>query len=477
MPRVLLVEDSPTQAKQLALLLEEAGFSVLTSGDAEQGYARLTREPFDVVLTDLVLPSESGFDLCRRIKKDPRLRQVPVVVLTSQADPINVLRGLEAGADGFMTKNRGPVEIIGRLRRTLDRSFSVAEDGAPARVVFLDCEFDLAVSKKQLLNVLLSAFEDVVHLNQQYQLTEVELRHVNTQVQEALGSEHDALQELRKAQSQLVQSEKLASLGQLAAGMAHEINNPLSYVLNNLAVLHRDVQAAMEVLNKYREGREALAGVNPPLAAEAARLEVEMDLPYFQENLVRLFDTSQTGLKRVRDIVKNLRDFARLDQAEHKDVDLVEALRSTIEVLRHEIDAKKLQVRTDVQQLPDVLCEPGKMNLVFLNLLLNAIQACQPGGTVTVRAQCSPYAPREEAGQAVVIEIEDNGCGIPPEHLPRIFEPFFTTKPPGQGMGLGLSISYGIIREHGGSISVDSTPGRGSVFHVKVPLMPKNGPS
>jgi two-component system NtrC family sensor kinase len=465
MPRVLLVEDSPTQAQELTLLLEEAGFAVVAVADAEQGDALLAHEHFDVLLTDLVLPGMSGFDLCRRIKADPARRQLPVVVLTSQADPINVLRGLEAGADGFMTKNREPAEIIGRLSRTLawDRRTMAADDGAPARVVFLDGEFELTVGRKQLLNVLLAAFEDVVHLNQQYHSTEAELRQVNLQLQQALRSEQEALQNLRMTQSQLVQAEKLASLGQLAAGMAHEINNPLAYVINNLAVLQRDIPAALSVLAKYREGKASLALVEPHLAAAVARLEKDIDLPYLLESLPRTLASSLDGLHRVRDIVMNLRDFARLNEAVFKETNLNEALASTVAMLHHESSHRKVQVLTHFQELAPVFCQPGKLNQVFLSVLLNAIQACQPGGRVDVRSSCEP-------GQAAVVEIEDNGCGIPPEHVPHVFEPFFTTKPVGQGTGLGLSISYGIIREHDGSISVESTPGRGSLFRIRIPL-------
>src|SRR6516162_9287647 len=144
MPSLLLVEDSPTQAQRMALILEEVGFAVTTAPDADRGFASLARGRFDLVLSDLLLPGDSGFDLCRRIKADPRLRHVPVVVLTSQADPINVLRGLEAGADGFMTKDREPEEIIGRLRRTLEGCAprEKAEEGG-TRVVFLDGQFKL----------------------------------------------------------------------------------------------------------------------------------------------------------------------------------------------------------------------------------------------------------------------------------------------------------------------------------------------
>src|SRR4051812_18437099 len=201
--RVLIVEDSPTQARQLTLLLEEAGFEVAVAPDAEQAWARLPRERFDIVLTALLLPGDSGFGLCRRIKADPARRHLPVVVLTSQADPVNVLRGLEAGADGFMTKDREPDEIVGRLRRTLARVSAVAAppNGDHTRVIFLDCQFELSVGREQLLNVLLSAFEDVVHLNRQYQSTESALRKANAQLRAAVHSEHQALEELKHTQS------------------------------------------------------------------------------------------------------------------------------------------------------------------------------------------------------------------------------------------------------------------------------------
>jgi len=285
-----------------------------------------------------------------------------------------------------------------------------------------------------------------------------ELAQANAQLEQEIS-------ERKRAEAALIQSEKLASLAQLAAGMAHEINNPIAYVANNLAVLRRDVQAAMGVLDTYRAGRDSLAGVAPDLAAAAARMEQDIDLAYIQENFLREFDASLQGLQRVRDIVGNLRDFARLDEAEFKEADLNVALQSAVEIARHEFKKKDIRLETSLQELPPVLCHPGKINQVFLNLLVNAVQACQPGGVLTLRT-------RAVAGEAVEVDVEDNGCGINADHLPHLFEPFFTTKPVGQGMGLGLSVSYGIIRDHGGVIAVESTPGRGSLFRVRLPRHP-----
>jgi class 3 adenylate cyclase/CheY-like chemotaxis protein len=171
MPRVLIIEDSPTQAQQLAFILEDAGFEVEAAPDAEQGFTRLTRQPawFALVLSDLNLPGDSGFDLCRRIKADPALRAIPVVVCTSEADPMNVLRGLQAGADGFLTKDREPSEIVASVRRALDRA-AVPESMVSNRVQFLGREFELAAGRAQLLDILVTAFEDVVRLNHQIEL-------------------------------------------------------------------------------------------------------------------------------------------------------------------------------------------------------------------------------------------------------------------------------------------------------------------
>jgi len=234
--------------------------------------------------------------------------------------------------------------------------------------------------------------------------------------------------------------------------VAHEINNPIAYVTNNLAVLRRDMQSALEALDAYHRGD----------SAAAARIAAEADLAYFQTNFVRTCDKTLEGLQRVRDIVRNLRDFARLDEAEFKEADLNAAMESAMEMLRYEFKQKEVRLETDFRPLPPVPCHPGKINQVFLNLLANAMQACERGGQVTVRSRAE--------SDGVVVEVQDNGVGIKPEHRARLFEPFFTTKPVGQGTGLGLSVSFGIIRDHGGAIEVESEVGRGSTFRVRLPL-------
>jgi signal transduction histidine kinase len=251
----------------------------------------------------------------------------------------------------------------------------------------------------------------------------------------------------------------------MAAGVAHEINNPLAFVVNNMALLRRDISDVLRLLEMYQGGREILAREAPGLAAEATRLEQEIDLPYFRENLPRLFARSEEGLRRVRAIVQNLRDFARLDEAEFQEVDINAALRSTLEVLGLELDKKGVRAVTNFRDVPPVSCYAAKIDQAFLNILLNAIQASPREGIIEVRT-------RPDGDSAVVIEIQDHGVGIPPENLPRIFEPFFTTRPVGAGTGLGLSVSYGVVREQGGTIEAESVVERGSLVRVRLPVRP-----
>jgi signal transduction histidine kinase len=246
--------------------------------------------------------------------------------------------------------------------------------------------------------------------------------------------------------------------------MAHEINNPIAYVANNLAVLRRDVLAVMDLVEAYRRGRTAIDAADPALAAHLAAKEEACDLEWAQDNLPRLFQTSLEGLGRVREIVSNLRDFARLDEAELDELDLNAAVESTAKVLHHEIREKQLVLEFQLAPIPKVLCRPQKIHQVLYNLLLNAIQASRTQGRIWLRTRA--------AADGVAVEVEDEGCGIDPAHLPRIFEPFFTTKPIGRGTGLGLAIGYGIVRHHGGSIDVESKLGKGSLFRMNLPLRP-----
>jgi len=279
---------------------------------------------------------------------------------------------------------------------------------------------------------------------------------------EMARSEREANDALKKAQSQMLQTEKLAALGQLVAGVAHEINNPLSFVGNNTAVLQRDIAAIRQILALYQSADNEIAACKPELIAEIRELCERVDLAYTLSNVDEMMVRSRDGLRRIQQIVKDLRDFARLDESDLQEADLNQGIESTINIVRGRAKGKQVSLELDLHPLPPVVCYPAKINQVIMNLVSNAIDACPNNASVTVRT-----APIDDEG--VRIDVIDTGTGIPPEIRQRIFDPFFTTKPQGEGTGLGLSISYGIVKDHNGTIELDSTPGKGTTFTVKLP--------
>ena len=295
-------------------------------------------------------------------------------------------------------------------------------------------------------------------------LAEVYLSDQNRRLEAAVASEREAHAELKLAQSRLVQSEKLAGLGQMVAGVAHEINNPLAFVINNTAVLDRDVADLLNLIGLHEEAGPILEREAPDLVARIHDFREHADIPYVVGNLPSLLQRSRDGLSRIEQLVKDLRLFARLDEGDLKDADLNEGIQTTITIIRGNARREDVHLEIDLQPLPLVHCHPAKINQVVMNLLSNAVDACDRGGTVRIRSWAE--------GGGVGIAVSDTGPGIDPEIRERIFDPFFTTKPVGQGTGLGLSISYGIIHEHGGRIEVECPPGQGTTFTVYLPLSP-----
>lgn len=263
----------------------------------------------------------------------------------------------------------------------------------------------------------------------------------------------------KRLDGQLQQGQKLQAIGQLAAGVAHEINNPVSYILTNVSAIADYFHDLRRLLDATTDGLARVAGGVDPAAvkAELEALRQEIHADFLLQDLQAAVDDAKEGAGRISEIVKSLKEFSHPDRGELRRADLNRGIETTIRVCWNELKYKAVVLR-DYGDIPPVLCYPQRMNQVFMNLLVNAAQAIREKGEIRVST-------RHEHGR-VVVRIRDNGCGIPKDHLAKLFEPFFTTKPPGQGTGLGLAMTHGIVRRHGGSILVDSELGRGTTFTI-----------
>ncbi len=271
-----------------------------------------------------------------------------------------------------------------------------------------------------------------------------------------------ALDDLRETQAMLVHREKMAALGQMTAGVAHELNNPLAYVKNNQYLVRQGVLDLLELINLFGEGLDPIEEAQPELFDVIMQRIQDVDLPRLGERLPRLLESVDEGLDRSVGLVKGLRTFSRLDEAEVKSIDLNESLRSVVEFAGFLMKENDTEFTASYGDLPAVVCAPGQLNQAVLNILTNAVQAAGPGGRVSLSTAV--------VGDEALIRVSDSGPGVPEELADRVFDPFFTTRPVGEGTGLGLSIAHTVVAEHGGRISLEDAPGGGAAFTIHLPL-------
>ncbi len=447
--RVLVVDDDPDihAATRLALSdfhFEGQSLDIVSAFSGASARTLLQQEPpFALAIVDIVMESElAGLDLVQWIRRSLGDHCLRIVMRTGQAGHLPeeaVIRDYDI--DDFKEKSEMTAPKLRALLYSKLRAYrhvcSIAEHNT------------------LLESTVAQRTADLRQANEALREHEQTLRQHNTRLQELNA-------QLVTTQEHLVHSEKLASIGQLAAGVAHEINNPIGYVFSNFGTLQEYQQDLFSVLQAYEDAHGLIA--DPAVREQIAQIKEQHDIAFIKEDIPNLMRESGEGIERVRKIVQDLKDFSRGDaSAEWQYADLNKGIDSTLNIVHNEI-----KYRADVVkrygQLPEVQCLPSQLNQVVLNLVVNAAHAIgkEQRGTITVATGC-------EGGNAW-FSVQDNGSGISPENMHRIFDPFFTTKPIGQGTGLGLSLSYGIVQKHGGHIGVQSSPGVGTIFTVTIPL-------
>ena len=421
---ILVVDDTPANLAILSEALNDADFEVAIATDGELAISQAKLSLPSLILLDVMMPGMDGFETCRRLKGSKVTKNIPIIFMTALSDSIDKVKGLSLGAVDYVTKPFQEAELIARVRTQLKL----------------------------------------------YHLTE----HLEHQVAERTAEVEQALQQLQLSQVQLVQSEKMAALGKLVAGVAHEINNPLNFIHANLNHMEEYTQIFLTFIELYQK--------NYPNPVDDIQEQAEdVNLSFIRSDVIKILASMKIGTKRIREIVLSLRNFSRIDEAEFKAVDIHEGIESTLIVLQHRFKVKpkglEIQLIREYDKLPLVECYSGLLNQVFMNILANAIDSLEEANAKLADQQIQDR-PNKIIIRTSIIDTEsvqimviDNGCGIPENIRPYIFDPFFTTKPVGKGTGMGLSISYQIITEkHKGQLKCFSEVGQETKFVIQIPI-------
>ncbi|MGE3466549.1 MAG: ATP-binding protein [Pyrinomonadaceae bacterium] len=405
--QILLVDDSATVQTVFSAYLSPT-YECTGAGSFDEAMAKLRRQDFAVVVTDIIMPGLSGIELLRKIVDE--FPATAVIIVSGVNRPQRALDAMRLGAFDYLIKPCDP-EV---LKVTVERALK-------HRALVLSSQTSkLALEAKN---------EELIR-----------------------GKET-----LERLQSQLVQKEKMASLGQLAAGVAHEINNPVGFVIANLEMLGNYVDGLTRLVRFYDEPESVL-----PAGVSVSSIKDDIGYPNILEDLQGIMADCREGSERIREIVQNLRTFSRLDEADHKETDIHEGIDATVRLLSPYYSTGSISLVRNYGDIPRMATFAGQLNQVWMNLLVNAAQAIgTSSGVVTVDTRADD--------QDIYVTITDSGAGIAVQDLKKVFDPFYTTKPVGEGTGLGLSISFGIVERHGGTISVRSRLNEGTAFEVKLP--------
>ena len=440
--RVMVIDDDPGFTSLLKRFLEQSDFLVQECNNSLETMDLLAEEMVDVVTVDLRMPELSGFELIEMIRS--RWPVLPIITISGTGSIADVIRAMRLGAWNFIEKPISSLEGVGEIIQT-------------ARARAREMREEIRAEEQ---------------CRQQREFLEVAVAERSAALLKANEELQTAMTKLQNSHSQMVQQEKLASIGNLAAGIAHELNTPVGFVCSNFSSIKEYILKFKVLIEKYQQFHRGLAGLDGRSAAELEaleKLEESMQLEFILEDLDELFAESEDGFERITSIVTKLREFSRVDQREEKVLYcLNKAIETTLVVARNEYKYNA-EVTTALEpELPEVYCHVGQINQVILNILVNAAQAIKEQG----RQELGSIEIETGATAAHIwCRIKDDGPGIKPENLNKVFEPFFTTKPVGKGTGLGMNISYDIIvNKHQGELIVESEPGCGTAFTIKLPF-------
>jgi signal transduction histidine kinase len=438
MSGILVVDDDEMSRSMLEIILQDAGYLVECAGDGAEALQTARSRVPDLIITDVLMPLIDGFELCRICKEDAALRQVPIILCSGDyAQDQDKILGMSLGASRYLLKPFSRETILATVKDVLQEC---NQEGGRNDDATIDEQMQLLRSYNEVLFHKLEAkMQDLQQIISEHQKSE------------------DAL---KKMQAQIVQQEKMASIGQLAAGVAHEINNPMGFITSNLTSLGRYADRLDEYIAALQQS--LFSCPTHPDTGDLDKLRQKLKVDYIISDVRELVNESLDGANRVRRIVQDLKSFSRVDQAECCQTNLNEALETTINIAWNELKYIATLER-DFGEIPDIVCFPQQLNQVFLNLLVNSAQAMDKQGNIIVRTWSD--------GENVLVSVADTGKGMSDEVRKCIFDPFFTTKEAGKGTGLGLSISADIVRKHGGQISVESCVGVGSTFTVSLPIL------
>jgi signal transduction histidine kinase len=424
---ILVVDDNFNNLKVLIGTLSKMGWEILTATDGKSALEQAGYAQPDLILLDVMMPGMNGFQTCQCLKENSLTKEIPVIFMTALSETVDKVKGFSLGGIDYITKPFEYEELVVRIQNQLRMRHLALQ------VQQQNKELELRVAERT------------------YQLTQ-------------------SLQNLQQAQTSLIQQEKMSSLGEMIAGIAHEINNPLGFISSNLVHASESTQALIEILKLYQQ-----AYPNP--IPEILEQMEAIDLDYLLGDLPTMLASMKKGTHRIKEIIYSLRHFSRRDETTQT-VNIHEGLESTLMILQHRLKAHdrypQIKVIKEYGNLPPVNCFPGPMNQVFMNILANAIDAIHEAIDQGQKRDYSPTILIQTeflSSDTIGIRIRDNGPGISETVMEKLFEPMFTTKPVGKGTGMGLSISRQIIEnKHGGSLQLNSSLGQGAEFRIEIPI-------